>query len=59
MALEINEIGIRMRVYGDEPVEPPRLSRSDQGMGVARERAEIVRVCVRQVLRMLEAMGER
>lgn len=59
MALEVSEIGIRMRVYGDTPVEPPPLPGGSQGDAVMQERAEIVRMCVRQVLRILEAMEQR
>jgi hypothetical protein len=58
MALEINEIGIRMRVYGERNEEPPAVTGDEPGLN-ARERDEVVEVCVRRVLRLLRAMEER
>jgi len=57
MPLEVNEIGIRMRIYGDGGEEPPAPSRFDDT--AAQRRAELVEACVRQVLRILKAMEER
>lgn len=57
MALEVNEIGVRLRIYGDS-AEERELSGGDDGPS-AETRAEIVEACVRQVLRILKAMEER
>ena len=58
MALEVDEIGIRMRVHGERNEEPPAAG-GDQSNMSARERDEVVEACVRRVLRILRAMEER
>ena len=57
MPLEVNEIGIRMRIFGDGNQEPPSPDESDDTAD--QRRADLVDACVRQVLRILKAMEER
>ena len=57
MALEINEIGIRMRVRGDEEEPPPRES-APGGYG-DRNHEQVVEDCVRRVLQILRNLQER
>jgi hypothetical protein len=66
MALEVNEIGISMRVDdGDEEDDTgggrkSKMSDEDDDCGCAsRERGEIVDDCVRRVLQALKTMRER
>lgn len=56
MALEINEIGIRMRVRGDE--EEPQPRKSEPG-GCGQDREQVVEDCVRRVLQILKNLEER
>jgi len=57
MALEVNEIGIRMRIFGDGNQEPPPPDEADET--AVQRRDELIDACVRQVLRVLKAMEER
>lgn len=62
MALEVNEIGIRMRVSedgSDEPDGDRGDSRSEQADCCGLDRGEIVDDCVRRVLQVLKGMRER
>lgn len=59
MPLEVNEIGIRMRVLGEgeSPVSPGRGGPENVDSEEARER--LVDACVRRVLQILKASQER
>jgi hypothetical protein len=61
MALEVNEIGIRMRVRGEEEEEAgEKVARKveDSGCG-CQDRDEIVEECTRRVLQILKSARER
>ena len=60
MALEVNEIGIRLRVGedGGEPGEGRRCEKIEQAAG-GLDRGEIVDDCVRRVLQILKGRRER
>jgi hypothetical protein len=68
MALEVNEIAVRMQVCGDDDL--PRSMRGDDDdesgaadpradIVAADPRADIVAACVRQVIRILQSTRER
>jgi hypothetical protein len=57
MALEINEIGIRVQVYDDAGRPAQRLSESSGSANLDRE--QLIEECVRKVLQALKALGER
>lgn len=61
MALEVNEIGIRMRVLGDGEAAPAGGGGSAESGKLDPEeaRAKIVDACVRRVLQVLKATQER
>lgn len=60
MTLEINEIGITMRVRSDA-VSPPATDADEPGApaSATTARDELVELCVRRVLRALRAAQER
>lgn len=62
MALEVSEIGIRMRV-SDEEVEEKKEKRKEESAGKCGDgeldHEEIVNDCVRRVLKVLQSMRER
>lgn len=58
MALEINEIGIRVRVYDDARCGED-CSAEDGEDDRDREREDMVEDCVRRVLQTLRDLGER
>jgi len=61
MALEVNEIGIRMRVRGEEEEKAgEKVARKveDPGCG-CQDRDEIVEECTRRVLQILKSARER
>ncbi len=61
MALEINEIGIRIRVDDGGKNTPVQLKEKEEGVGNCREtsREEIVEDCVRRVLQILRSREDR
>lgn len=61
MALEINEIGIRIRVDEGGNNAPVQLKEKDGDVGSCREtsREEIVEDCVRRVLQILRSREDR
>jgi hypothetical protein len=61
MALEINEIGIRVRVDDGGMNTPVQLKEKEESIGNCREasREEIVEDCVRRVLQILRSREER
>lgn len=60
MALEISEIGIRVRVPEDTSCVPaPAGGPADAAGGSAAERARMVDECVRRVLQVLAMRAER
>lgn len=58
MALEINEIGIRMRI-GPESDDKQIENESDESEARDSERQRIVEDCVRRVLQILRATRDR
>lgn len=58
MALEINEIGIRMQVR-DAVSEPDRPEEQQRSGSAKLNHEQIVGECVRLVLQALKAIGER
>jgi len=59
MALEINEIGIRLRIYGDTEAKTPKTLPRSEESSPASLRAEIVDACVKKVLHILKSAEER
>ena len=59
MALEINEIGIRMRVFDGNGEAKPSPKKPDQSGCGDEERQQIVEDCVQRVLKILKATQER
>jgi hypothetical protein len=59
MAIEVNEIGIRMRVVGDGEPSAGATDRDGGGSSEADRRNEIVEACVRRVLQILRAVEAR
>ena len=59
MALEISEIGIRMRVRDDEEESGERRERAAEPECGDVDREEIVADCVRRVLQLLRTAEER
>jgi hypothetical protein len=61
MTMEINEIGIRMRVRDDSGGPDVVQAKPDPagGHGLAAGQEEIVQACVRRVLQALKTMQER
>ena len=59
MALEISEIGISMRVAGDDCDQPRRQPQPRQGEYQDVDREQLADDCVRRVLRILKNLEER
>ncbi len=59
MALEINEIGIRIRVDDGAEAGPVQRKATDAGGCRDVDREEIVEDCVRRVLKILKSLEDR